>query len=79
MKAQTKPRWPGLRDVSGLRLTEGYTWIMSETATGLRKESVANVSQIATLDRSELTERAGKLPKAKLELVLTGVDVVLGR
>ena len=53
--------------------------LLSETATGLPKESVANVSQIVTLDRSELTERAGKLPKAKLELVLTGVDVVLGR
>jgi hypothetical protein len=26
-----------------------------------------------------LTTRVGKLPKAKLELVLSGVDVVLGR
>jgi hypothetical protein len=26
-----------------------------------------------------LTARVGKLPKAKLELVLSGVDVVLGR
>jgi mRNA-degrading endonuclease toxin of MazEF toxin-antitoxin module len=40
---------------------------------------VANVSQIVTLDKSELTVRAGKLPKAKLDLVLSGVDVVLGR
>jgi mRNA interferase MazF len=53
--------------------------LLSETATGLPKESVANVSQIVTLDKSDLTERAGKLPKAKLELVLSGVDVVLGR
>ena len=52
---------------------------LSESATGLPKESVANVSQIVTLDRSELTERVGKLPKAKLELVLSGVDVILGR
>ena len=49
------------------------------TATGLPKDSVVNVSQIVTLDRSELTERAGKLSRAKLELVLSGVDVVLGR
>jgi mRNA-degrading endonuclease toxin of MazEF toxin-antitoxin module len=40
---------------------------------------VANVSQIVTLDKSELTERVGKLPKAKMELVLSGIDVVLGR
>ena len=42
---------------------------------------MANVSQIVTLDKCELTVtvRVGKLPKAKLELVLSGVDVVLGR
>lgn len=53
--------------------------LLSESATGLGKESVANVSQIVTLDKADLTERAGKLPRAKLELVLSGVDVVLGR
>ena len=53
--------------------------LLSESATGLPKESVANVSQIVTLDKSELTVRMGKLPKAKLDLVLSGVDVVLGR
>ncbi len=67
-------------------LTSNVKWasapgnvLLSESATGLPKESVANVSQIVTLDKSELTVRAGKLPKAKLELVLSGVDVVLGR
>ena len=47
--------------------------------TGLPKDSVANVSQIVTLDRNLLTERVGKLPQAKLELLLAGIDVVLGR
>ncbi len=47
--------------------------------TGLPKDSVANVSQIVTLDRGSLTERVGRLPEAKFELVLFGVDVVLGR
>jgi mRNA interferase MazF len=67
-------------------LTSNVKWasapgnvLLSESATGLPKESVANVSQIVTLDKSELTVRAGKLPKAKLDLVLSGVDVVLGR
>lgn len=53
--------------------------LLSASATGLSKESVVNVSQIVTLDKSDLTERIGKVPKAKLELVLSGVDVVLGR
>ena len=48
-------------------------------ATGLPKESVANVSQLVTLDRGDLVERTGKLPRAKLNLVLAGIDVVLGR
>ncbi|MGH7324618.1 MAG: type II toxin-antitoxin system PemK/MazF family toxin [Candidatus Rokuibacteriota bacterium] len=47
--------------------------------TGLPKDSVANVSQLVTLDKSSLTERVGKLSKAKLQLVLFGIDVVLGR
>lgn len=67
-------------------LTSNVKWasapgnvLLSETTTGLPKESVANVSQIVTLDRSELTERVGKLSKVRLELVLSGVDVVFGR
>jgi len=47
--------------------------------TGLSKDSVANVSQIITLDKHLLTERAGKLPHAKLKLVSSGIDVVLRR
>jgi mRNA interferase MazF len=47
--------------------------------TGLPKESVANVSQVVTLDRTDLTERVGKLARSKLELVFAGIDVVLGR
>ena len=47
--------------------------------TALPKDSVANVSQIVTLDKAVLTERAGSIPKRKLELVLAGVDIVLGR
>jgi mRNA interferase MazF len=49
------------------------------SATGLPKESVANVSQLVVLDKTDLTERTGKLARAKLELVLSGIDVVLGR
>jgi mRNA interferase MazF len=47
--------------------------------TGLPRPSVANVSQVVALDRGALLERAGRLPAAKLELVLRGIALVLGR
>jgi mRNA interferase MazF len=52
---------------------------LSTRATGLPKDSVANVSQIISLDKSLLTERVGKLPRPKLELLFSGIDLVLGR
>ena len=67
-------------------LTSNVKWadapgnvLLVRRMTGLSKDSVANVSQVLTLDRSSLTERVGKLPDAKLELVLSGIDVILGR
>ena len=48
-------------------------------ATGLPKDSVANVSAVITLDKSMLTERVGKLSRSKVELLLAGIDVILGR
>ena len=67
-------------------LTSNLKWaaapgnvILPTRTTGLPEESVANVSQIVTLDKADLSERVGKLPKSKLELVLSGIDVVLGR
>ncbi len=52
---------------------------LSARLTGLPKDSVANVSQIVSADKDLLTRRVGKLPRAKLELLLSGIDVVLGR
>jgi mRNA interferase MazF len=52
---------------------------LSSDLTGLPKDSVANVSQIITVDKRSLTERVGKLPTNKTELVLSGIDIVLGR
>ena len=67
-------------------LTSNLKWaaapgnvLLSARSTGLPKDSVANVSQIMTLDKGALTERVGKLPKRKFELILAGIDVVLGR
>ncbi len=52
---------------------------LSARLTGLPKDSVANVSQVISLDKSLLTERVGKLPRPKLELLFSGIDLVLGR
>ena len=67
-------------------LTSNLRWaeapgnvLLPSKVTGLPKDSVANVSQLVTLDKSSLTDRIGKLSSAKLELVLFGIDVVLGR
>src|SRR5438309_11347788 len=52
---------------------------LSSRMTGLPRDSVANVSQILTLDRDLLGPSVGKLSRAKLELLLTGIDIILGR
>ena len=51
---------------------------LSSNLTGLPKDSVANVSQIITIDRKSLTEPVGKLSLAKMELILSGIDIVFG-
>lgn len=45
--------------------------------TGLPKNSVANVTQIATLDKSLLTERLGQIPDDLMFLVEEGIRRVL--
>ena len=67
-------------------LTSNLRWeaapgnvFLSAHLTGLSKDSVANVSQVVTLDKDLLTERVGKLPRAKVGLLFSGIDVVLGR
>ena len=53
--------------------------LLTARSTGLPKDSVANVSQVVTVDRSVLSARTGRLARSQLELVLSGIDVVLGR
>ena len=52
---------------------------LSARLTGLAKDSVANVTQVVTIDKGLLTEHVGKLPPAKLALLLAGIDVMLGK
>jgi mRNA interferase MazF len=67
-------------------LTSNIAWadapgnvLLSAGSTGLQKDSVANVLQVITLDKTVLTDRVGKISRAKIELLLAGIDVVLGR
>lgn len=53
--------------------------VLTARSTGLSRDSVANVSQLVTLDKSVLTKRAGKVTSRKFNLILAGIDVVLGR
>jgi mRNA interferase MazF len=67
-------------------LTSNLRWaeapgnvLLPSRVTGLPKDSVANASQIIALDKGYLTERVGRLTSAKIDLLLSGIDVVLGR
>jgi mRNA interferase MazF len=67
-------------------LTSNLRWaeapgnvLLTAHATGLPKPSVANGTRLVTLDRDRLADRAGRLSASNLELVLAGIDTLLGR
>ena len=63
---------------SNLRLSEAPgNVLLSRKSTGLLKKSVANVSQLITVDKSFLTEKAGKLSPQILQDVDAGIRLVL--
>jgi mRNA interferase MazF len=63
---------------SNLRLVDAPgNVLVPATATGLPKDSVANVSQVITLDRDFLTEKAGRLRGQLLKDVDNGLRLVL--
>ncbi len=63
---------------SNLRLSEAPgNVLIPASETGLPKDSVANVSQVITIDRSFLTENCGKLPSRILRSVEEGLRLAL--
>jgi mRNA interferase MazF len=52
--------------------------ICRRTESGLPKESVVNVSQAATINKTRLTQRAGRLPARLMQQVEAGLRSVLG-
>lgn len=67
-------------------LTSNLRWadapgnvLLSARVSGLPKDSVANTSQIVTLDRDVLVTRVSKLSPKRVAEILSGIDVILGR
>ncbi|MGH8302546.1 MAG: type II toxin-antitoxin system PemK/MazF family toxin [Steroidobacteraceae bacterium] len=67
-------------------LTSNLKWagapgnvLLPKAETGLPEDSVANVSLIIALDKQLLTDRVRKVPRRRFDLVLSGIDTVLGR
>ena len=48
-------------------------------AANLPKASVINVSQILTIDKTELTDRIGKLPAPTIDSIRTGLQLLFDR
>jgi len=64
---------------SNLRLVDAPgNVLIPARASGLRKDSIANVSQIVTLDRAYLVELVGTMDSKTLRQVESGLRLVLG-
>ena len=47
-------------------------------STGLPKDAVANVQLVTSIDRSLLTDRVGRLSRALLRQIQSGIALVVG-
>ena len=64
---------------SNLRLADAPGNVMlKQDVSGLPRDSVINVSQILTVDKSFLTDRASALPRDVVTRVESGLRLVLG-
>jgi mRNA interferase MazF len=63
-----------------LRLADapGNVRVAGGARVGLPKASVVNVSQLITLDKAMITQRAGRLGPAQMAAVERGLQLVLG-
>ncbi len=67
-------------------LTSNLKWanapgavLLPAALTGLPQDSVANAALVVALDKQQLTDFIGRLPPRQLEMILSGIDIVLGR
>ena len=73
-----------LRTVIGVVLTSNTRLLnapgnvlLPALSTGLPKDSIANVTQVLTLDEAYLSEKAGRLPPKLMAQVDAGLRLVL--
>lgn len=63
---------------SNLRLQEAPgNFLLSSKTTGLPKDSVLNISQIITVDKSFLTEKVGELNRNHLKRLEESIKLIL--
>ena len=53
-------------------------FVLKSQATNLPKDSVVNVSQIFTIDKSQLRDRVGQLKSSEIKKMEEGIKLVLG-
>ena len=73
-----------LRTVIGVALTSRTRYLdapgnvlLSATETGLPRDSVANVTQLVTVDEDYLAERSGQIPQVLMSRIEAGLRLVL--
>jgi mRNA interferase MazF len=44
---------------------------------GLKKDSVVNISQIITVDKSDITEKIGRLSPSKVNKIIEGIKLLI--
>lgn len=73
-----------IRTVSVVGLTSNVRWagapgnvLIGAGIAGLRHESVANVTQLQTIERSDLDDKLGKLPRQVMRDIDAGLRRVL--
>ena len=73
-----------IRTVSVVGLTSNVRWagapgnvLIATGIAGLTKESVANVTQLQTIERSDLDDKLGKLPRQVMRDIDAGLRRVL--
>jgi mRNA interferase MazF len=53
--------------------------LLKKGDANLPKDSVVNVTQVQTVDRSDLSERIGRLPAGKVDAIREGLELLFDR
>jgi len=51
--------------------------LLEKGEANITKASVVNISQIATINKTDLKEKIGQLPKEKIDKIIDGIDYLL--